>query len=96
MLLSFVWDKNTSPDAFTRFIISSLNASAAWPFDGFARKQTTLNGTGATRSNRGSASTQLANTCARRICSARRVRIPSAPKYRSTIHNFSARNRRPS
>ena len=61
-----------------------------------ARKQTTLKGAGAIGRRSRDALTHCANNRARRICSARRARRPSAPKWRSTIHSFSARKRRPS
>ncbi len=62
-----------------------------------ARKQTTLNGTGGQCVRTSAlASTHAANSWARRMCSASRARMPSAPKCRSTIHSLSARKRRPS
>ena len=53
-------------------------------------------GHGASRSNVATGVDPRAKSRARRMCSASRARRPVAPKCRSTIHSFSARNRRPS
>ena len=79
-------DRKISPEALMRSSRCPLNSS-----DSFARKQTTLKGAGAVLSKSAELSTHAANSRARRMCSPSRVRMPSAPKCRSTIHSLGAR-----
>src|SRR5437667_458490 len=93
--LNLVCERNIWPELFTKSISLSLAASSSRSERGipagFHRKQTTLNGTGASRSKSGCASIHDASSCASRMWSASRALKARAPYDRRIIQSFSDR-----